>query len=277
MTFKPKAYPFPVLQPDFPNYKDSEYFSVSFEIRLNDEHGIPKQTLSSEVQLKNDAIEALILDGKLMIGAELFCKATLERRLLDIGMGVNPVDLSDVDLLDAVSVTPVIVVREPIPNFNPTETVVEFEHLANIQLFQGDVLAYGVTKYFDVSLDHNAQPDLVRVEPISGQPDYWFDFQLDGPVITIQVSQEIMKFWQKLKQDHATKPYLYTNIYKDCLTEAIDYLKNNDGSEQLWCKVLSNQIVSIGGDLASREPRDLANQLVYKYGFGKVVAGGDAS
>jgi hypothetical protein len=277
MTFKPKAYPFPVLQQDFPNFLESEIFDVTFKLSIYDEDGNRDQRLGCDVTLKNEAIEELILSEDVFIGAELYCRATFERRLLNIGMGTEPVDLNGIDLLDNVEITPVLVAKNDLPAYVPKNVVAEFAAKKSFSILSGDVLAYGITKFFDVSLDHTAQPDLVRIEPIKDQPPHWFDFELEGPVITIKLSTQLMVFWQKLKQDKPSKPYLYTNIYRDCIHAAIEYIKNNDGGELLWCKVLSNQINRLGIDLDSRDARDVANELVFGKGFAKVINNVDSN
>lgn len=271
MTFKAKAYPYPVLQPDYPNFLESEVFEVHFTLDQTSGDSGVNQTLTAEVTQKNDAIRNLIIDGLAKIYAEVFVAETISRHLVEIGMGSVPVDISNIDLVGTVEITGVVLAESEISNYKPENAIAEFAAVGNFDLETGDVIAYGRTEYFEISLDHNAQPDLVRIEPIPDQPPYYYDFTFEGNVITIKVSTELMKYWKVLKQDSQKKHLLFTNIYRDCMQEAIIQLGNHSNGEQLWFKVLNSQLSKLNIDWESREPREVANQLVFDYGFGKVI------
>jgi hypothetical protein len=271
MTFKAKAYPFPVLQPDYANFLDSEIFEVQFSLEVSSLENDNKQLLSSQVSLKNGAIESLLIDGQAKVYAEVYVAETISRHLVEIGMGSNPVDISHIDLVGTVEITGVILAEEVIEAYTPENAIPEFKEISPFRLECGDVISYGHTEYFEISLDHNAQPDLVRIEPIQDQPPHYYDFTFEGNVITIKVSTELMKYWKVLKQDSSKKHLLFTNIYRDCMQEAIVQLGNSTNGEQLWFKVLNAQLVKLNIDWENREPRDVATQLVYAQGFGKVI------
>ena len=275
MAFKAKAFPFPVLQPDYSNYLDSEKFEVKFGLDIVDKDGVREQSLSSTVTLKNDSIRELVIDGSAQIYAEVFVKETITRHLLLIGMGSSPVDISAFDLVGTVEVTGVIVLEKDLPGFSPENTVPEFAAIGKFDLLSGDILAYSQTEYFEVELDHNAQPDLLRIQPIPGKPPHYYDFMFDSNVITISVSTELMKYWKKLKQDANAKHFLFTNLYRDCIEAAVEELKSDIHTEKLWFKVLSAQLTKRNIDLDSREAREIATEIVFADGFGKVVAQDD--
>lgn len=271
MTFKAKAYPYPALQPDYPNFLESETFEVHFTLeQTNGESGV-SQILSAQVSLRNDAIEGALIAGEAKVYAEIFVAETISRHLVEIGMGTNPVDISFIDLVGTVEITGVVLAESEIKNYSPTNTIPEFAAIRNFSLETGDVIAYGHTEYFEISLDHMAQPDLVRIEPIPDQPPYYYDFTFEGNVITIKVSTELMKYWKVLKQDAQKKHLLFTNIYRDCMQEALVQMSNSANGEQLWFKVLNAQLAKLNIDWESREPRDVATQLVFAQGFGKVI------
>lgn len=271
MTFKAKAYPFPVLQPDYANFLDGEIFEVQFSLEISSLENDNKQLLSSQVNLKNGAIESLLIDGQAKVYAEVYVAETISRYLVEIGMGSNPVDISHIDLVGTVEITGVVLAEEVIDSYTPENAIAEFNDISPFQLESGDIISYGHTEYFEISLDHNAQPDLVRIEPIQDQPPHYYDFTFEGNVITIKVSTELMKYWKVLKQDSSKKHLLFTNIYRDCMQEAIVQLGNSANGEQLWFKVLNAQLVKLNIDWENREPRDVATQLVYAQGFGKVI------
>lgn len=275
MAFKAKAFPFPVLQPDYSNYLDSEKFEVKFGLDIVDKDGVREQSLSSTVTLKNDAIRELVIDGSAQIYAEVFVKETITRHLLVIGMGSSPVDISAFDLVGTVEVTGVIVLEKDLPGFSPENAVPEFAAIGKFDLLSGDILAYSQTEYFEVELDHNAQPDLLRIQPIPGKPPHYYDFMFESNVITISVSTELMKYWKKLKQDANAKHFLFTNLYRDCIEAAVEELKSDIHTEKLWFKVLSAQLTKRNIDLDSREAREIATEIVFADGFGKVVAQDD--
>ena len=271
MAFKAKAYPFPVLQPDYSNYLDSEKFEVKFTLEIADDSGERVQTLTPVVDLKNDPIRELLLDGSAQIYAELFVKETYSRNLKLVGMGSSPIDISEIDLVGTLEVTGVIVLERDFQGFKPENAVEEFSLIGDFNLTKGDILAYGQTEYFEIELDHNAQPDLLRIQPIPNKPPYYYDFMFDSNVITISVSTDLMKFWKKLKQDSDSKHFLFTNLYRDCLQAAVEELKSDSHSEKLWFKVLSGQLSKRNIDIDARESRDIATELVFSNGFGKVI------
>lgn len=271
MTFKAKAYPFPVLQPDYENFLVGEVFEVQFSLDVTVTDNEHRHSLTSQVNLKNGAIESLLMDGQARVYAEIYVAETISRYLVEIGMGSVPVDISHIDLVGTAEITGVILAEELIETYKPENAIAEFDAIAPFALECGDIIAYGHTEYFEISLDHNAQPDLVRIEPIQDQPPHYYDFTFEGNVITIKVSTELMKYWKVLKQDTTKKHLLFTNIYRDCMQEAIVQLSNSANGEQLWFKVLNAQLVKLNIDWENREPRDVATQLVYSQGFGKVI------
>ncbi len=272
MPIKSKAYPFPVLQPDFSTYSSDEVFEVSFQLEIALVEGRLSQTLIPRVTLKNIALEELLVSGQVGIYVEIYAPASYQREVLEISLGGKAIDLSAFDLTGSVEFTGVLLAKEEIPDFRPIGVINEFKDVkTGFRILRSDLLAYGYTEVFEVGMDHLVRPDFLRVQPVPGQPDHWVDFNVDAPVLSILLSTKMMSFWVGHKQDRRKKSNLFTNIYRECIARAIEEITNRPDIEYPWAKTLQNECSRRGIDLLDRGPLDVASELLFDKGFGSIL------
>jgi len=272
MPIKSKAYPFPVLQPDFKTYSAEDMFEVEFQLTIDLVDEVAVQTLFPRVKLTNVALEELLANGSVGVYAEIYVPATYQRELIEISLGGKEILLSDLDLTGAVELTGVIISKTPIDSFLPTGVINEFGKVkSGFSVKKSDVLAYTYTEVFEIGMDHEVRPDFLRIQPVPDAAEYWFDFNVDGPVISILLSQKMMSFWVAHKQDKAKKSSLFTNVYRECITRAIEEIQSNPDLEYPWAKTLQNECARRGIDLAERNAFEVSSELLFDKGFGSIL------
>jgi hypothetical protein len=272
MPIKSKAYPFPVLQPDFKTYSAEDMFEVEFQLTIDLVDDVAVQTLFPRVKLTNVALEELLANGSVGVYAEIYVPATYQRELIEISLGGKEILLSDLDLTGAVELTGVIISKTPIDSFLPTGVINEFGKVkSGFSVKKSDVLAYTYTEVFEIGMDHEVRPDFLRIQPVPDAAEYWFDFNVDGPVISILLSQKMMSFWVAHKQDKAKKSSLFTNVYRECITRAIEEIQSNPDLEYPWAKTLQNECARRGIDLAERNAFEVSSELLFDKGFGSIL------
>ena len=272
MPIKSKAYPFPVLQPDFSTYSSEDVFEVSFQLEIILVEGKLSQTLLPRVTLKNDALEELLINGQVGIYVEIYAPASYQREVVEISLGGKEIALNSFDLTGSVELTGVILAKEDIDEFRPSGVINEFKEIkTGFKIVRSDLLAYGYTEVFEVGMDHLVRPDYLRVQPVPGQPDHWVDFNVDAPVLSILLSPKMMSFWVGHKQDKKKKASLFTNIYRECIARAIEEITIRPDLEYPWAKTLQNECARRGIDWLERNSLDVASELLFDKGFGNIL------
>ena len=272
MPIKSKAYPFPVLQPDFSTYSSEDVFEVSFQLEIILVEGKLSQTLLPRVTLKNDALEELLINGQVGIYVEIYAPASYQREVVEISLGGKEIALNSFDLTGSVELTGVILAKEDIDEFRPSGVINEFKEIkTGFKIVRSDLLAYGYTEVFEVGMDHLVRPDFLRVQPVPGQPDHWVDFNVDAPVLSILLSPKMMSFWVGHKQDKKKKASLFTNIYRECIARAIEEITIRPDLEYPWAKTLQNECARRGIDWLERNSLDVASELLFDKGFGNIL------
>lgn len=272
MPIKSKAYPFPVLQPDFSTYSSEDVFEANFQLEITLVEGKLSQTLLPRVTLKNVSLEELLVNGQVGIYVEIYAPASYQREVVEISLGGNEIDLRSFDLTGSVELTGVILAKEDIEDFRPSGVINEFKQIkTGFSIVRSDLLAYGYTEVFEVGMDHLVRPDFLRVQPVPGQPDHWVDFNVDAPVLSILLSPKMMSFWVSHKQDKKKKANLFTNIYRECIARAIEEITNRPDLEYPWAKTLQNECARRGIDWLDRNPLDVASELLFDKGFGNIL------
>ncbi|NBR65429.1 MAG: hypothetical protein EBT65_05785 [Actinobacteria bacterium] len=272
MPIKAKAYPFPVLQPDFRTFADSSAFDVAFDLEIELVDGVISQKLTPKVKLENDSIEELLVDGKVGIYVEIFAPSSYQRELLEISLGHKELELSELDLAGNVEFTGVILAKETIDKYFPSDVINEFKEIkTGFLISKSDILAYGHTVAKQIDPDFEVKPDLLRVQPVPEMEDHWSDFLIDAPVLTIQLSSKMMNYWQAYKQDKTKKAVLFTNIYRDCIEAAVDFIQEGSNQEYAWIRTLIAEAQRRNIDIEDGDPRDVAAELLFDKGFGKII------
>jgi len=272
MPIKAKAYPFPVLQPDFRTFSDSSSFDVTFDLEIDLVDGKINQKLTPKVRLENEALEELLIDGKVGVYVEIFAPSSYQRELLEIYLGNKEIEISDLDLAGNVEFTGVILAKEIIDPYFPSDVVNEFKEIkTGFSISKSDILAYGHTESKQIDPDFQVKPDLLRVQPIADMEDHWADYIVDAPVLTIQLSAKMMNYWQAYKQDKVKKAVLFTNIYRDCIEAAVEFIQDGSNQEYAWIRTLVGEAQRRNIDIEVGDPREVASELLFDKGFGKII------
>jgi len=272
MPIKAKAYPFPVLQPDFRTFADSSTFDVTFDLEIQVVDGVISQKLTPRVKLENSAIEELLVDGKVGVYVEIFAPSSYQRELLEISLGHKELELSHLDLAGNVEFTGVVLAKETIDKYFPVDVINEFKDVkTGFLIGKSDILAYGHTESKQIDPDFEVKPDLLRVQPVADMDDHWTDFLIDAPVLTIQLSSKMMNYWQAYKQDRAKKAVLFTNVYRDCIEAAVEFIQEGSNQEYAWIRTLVGEAQRRSIDIEDGDPRDVAAELLFDKGFGKMI------
>lgn len=195
-----RTYPFPVLRPDSDDFIDAE-FSVDCETEL-----LPTDKYSLVFSIVNTCpeLKALVEDGKAVYTLRIICKTTMYRKTVTFIDEKYTVEIPRTDLLNEVSIYPMIISLEDIDNYSCDAFNPDYKGVS-ISVSVGDSLGVAKPICFD------AQPQ----NEIGETPESIIKFGLlsNQETVCVSVADDSDYIYIKLRDDMRQKVFHLSNIY----------------------------------------------------------------
>lgn len=149
-------FPHPVLAEWRNDYKTGKF---EVDISYQEDKSNNQLMLHIGSTLESNAIESLIENGSAQLGCFVTCLATGYRRLIEIGRPTHTYRFKPGDLIDSVTVRPIVWATRPLATWTPANVHTEFSGEYDIQL--GDILAMA-----EENAIHVGRADLPSLETI---------------------------------------------------------------------------------------------------------------
>lgn len=258
MSYRAKAYPYPVLSPYSSDYGNDVQFDLAVEPSILGDAS--SQQVRVRYEFGHHGSEWL----------DRYVKAGMASRVIDIECGearfrdfwLPPLpsghrDFEPGALAGTVRVTPLIVASTSTDYYRPEGIDDEFGD-REFSIQQGDVLAYGPTTVFDVGFAAAADRGLLTIK-FTSDPDYHnnYRFELGGDRIIINAGESLREPISRVQAIGVR--LLYMGMFKDCIAAALEYLADVgdwDNTTLAWGKTLLARIDEIGLELSPEDERE---------------------
>jgi hypothetical protein len=251
MSFRPRAYPHPVLREINDDYVDkSEFFG-----RFTHSSGEGMLTLGIDITLTSDRLNEARADGIAQLAVEVECAGARWKEVFTLENVPASVTIPEANLFGTIRVTPLLIATQEI-NLEFAGINKEFT-TTTFHLFEGDLLAYGPTEALETDHDRSSGDDHYGIK-FSLQPDldpdeYWVACDYDE--IIIHCGSNVMQVTKALTEDIRYSPFVFMSYYKDAFVKGMDYLlrslSRGEELEQTWAKGLKGYIEEKGLSLDS--------------------------
>jgi hypothetical protein len=248
MSYRAKAFPYPVLSPYSSDYGNDVQFDLDVEPSIVG--GADSQQVRIRYEFGRHGSEWLdryVNAGKAAYVIDIECSETRFRDFWVPELVAGHRDFESGELAGAVRVTPLILASEATTAYRPEGVDDEFGvHAFSIQ--RGDVLAYGPTTAFDVGFKASADRGLLTIK-FTPDPDYQdnYRFELGGDRIIINAGESLREPIARVQAIGVQ--LLYMGMFKDCIAAALEYLAEEgdwDNTTLAWGKTLLARIDEVG-------------------------------
>lgn len=203
-------FPHPVLAPWRDDFNDGEF---TVDVTFREDRNTGQVDLHFAGTLKSAAMKQLIPSGKAKFGCFVVCIATGVRRLIDLGTLPSTYTFAAGELLDTVTLRPLIWMTDEVPDWTPPGVHKEFSGPQKIR--KGDIIAMAEELAIEVS-----QADLPAIETIfdlkvsEGIPEGQFDVDMTQERITILAAPETKALADTLRKvDDSTRAVIMNSLY----------------------------------------------------------------
>lgn len=272
MTFDLGAVPYPVVSPFADNF-ESEGLQCEIEQASFDSHTASASFRYSFITSENPELAYLdaLCDQGLAERVILFeSPESLHKSSVQCSKR-GEIQKGPGELYGRVSITPYIVAKQTMTEFNPPGRHAEWGS-GVFTVKSGEVLALGYAAKFDIShklLRKRSMINLILSEDIDPEV-YRIDASDDTIVVTAGVA--VRRAIQIMEKDPAKKPALFMSLYKDVLQQGLLQAKEN-GGEQLWVRSLEQKLgIEHLDELSEQEIWDAPQRLLYDDGAKKIVS-----
>lgn len=261
MSYRARAYPYPVLSSFSHDFGPDARFSASIEPMLNAED---EQLVSIEFEVAHSStwLDEYRIDGKAKLVLDVECRSTLFRQYFDLDRHKGRIDFASGQLYGSVSATPLLVATEDNDHYQPVGIDAEFGG-ARFSVRTGDILGVGDSLSFDLEFSRTLERDLITIEYSPALQDV-YTFVYSGPRIIVKAGVNLQDPIGHMRKDASLNPYLYMSIYKDCIAGALNFLaseSDDEGSDRPWSRALLRKLEELDPP-RSLDPSDPAQQEI---------------
>lgn len=258
MSYRAKAYPYPVLSPFSSDFGNDVQFELEVEPQILGEADLQQVRLQYAFGAhSSEWLDRYVQAQRADYILDIECGETRFREFWTPTALRGHRDFAPGELAGTVQVTPLIVATSDNAEYRPAGIDAEFGN----QLFgirRGDVLAYGHTLAFNVAFAASADRGLLTIK-FTSDPDYHnnYRFELGGDRIIINAGDSLREPISRLQSLNAQ--LLYMGMFKDCIAAALEYLAEEGGWEDTshpWGKTLIARIEEAGLDLSPDDERE---------------------
>jgi hypothetical protein len=277
MSYRARAYPYPVLSSFSNDFGGNAKFTAEVELSIPADD-IQRVVLNYSVAHSSAWLDEYLLDDHARLVLDIECRATLIREYVTLEALSGSIPFESGQLYGVVTVTPLIIASEDNDEYQPEGIDAEFGN-AKFTVRNGDILGVGDSTSFDLEFARTLERDLIKFQYSTDAVEAdAYRFELTGQRIIIVASESLRDAVGHMRANPSTKPYLYMSIYKDCIAAALDYLATDGGGEDTelpWGRALLRKLDEIDRTLVGDGPeyRQISAQLlVGSRGIKKVEA-----
>lgn len=242
MTYRSRAYPYPVLAPW------SEDFTTVTELGFQiDVKPIGQQITDGvriTVSVPKDVLEFMTsntIDGDFEWILDVESPQTLFREILPFGSSGFTVEFLNGEIAGLTNVTPILVAKSD-QDYAPKNLTLEFKR-SNFKLQKGDPVIVGPTQVVDVEIDRQASRGFVKFIHMKDLGPDEYIITCDNPVLTVFTGMNVQLSVEVMKANADMKPHLFMSIYKDCLYFGARHIQlNPDAAELTWARGLTRKL-----------------------------------
>lgn len=223
-------FPHPVLA-DWRDDFDKGKFAVDITYREDKTTG--RLELAVESELSCSAIESLIEHGDASFGCFVRCTSTGFRRLIELALPRSNYTFERGDLLDTVTLRPVVWTTVPISNWSPLGAHPEFEGFQKLRC--GDIVAMAAEHAIEVG-----QADLPSLETIfslkvsEDLENGEFNVDLDNEKITILAARDTYDLIETLRvSGDAASAAVMNSLYVPVVIRILSQISTPSGEANL--------------------------------------------
>jgi hypothetical protein len=217
-------FPHPVLGLDTGDFIIGD-FHVAIEVKENFSTGTV--TLEHTITLTEPAIHALIENNHASVGCIIKCSDTFFNELRPMAWSTGKTDFSSGQLLNRVTIRPIIWLKTDLHDWNPGTIHPEFD--PPISLNNGDIIAVGEELRISVG-QAKLSPiesifELVKLETV---PDGELIVDMMGNRISLFVSDKTFQTLSELRLQSSWQELLMSSIYMPAVMEVLDALSHDN-------------------------------------------------
>ncbi len=261
MSYRARAYPYPVLSSFSHDFGPDAKFSASIEPTI---HADDEQLVSIEYAVSHSSrwLDEYRIDGKAKLALDVECRPTLFREYFDLEGHNGHIDFSTGQLYGSVTVTPLLVATEDNGQYQPDGVNSEFGN-AMFSVRTGDILGVGDSLSFDLEFSRTLERDLITIE-YSPELEDVYTFVFSGPRIIVKAGINLQDPIGHMRKDASLNPYLYMSVYKDCIAGALNFLaseSDDEGLDRPWSRALLRKLEELDPP-RSLDPSDPSQQEI---------------
>lgn len=265
MSYRARAYPYPVLSSYSNDFGNDAYFRAEVSLSVSDVNS-QEIELSYEIDHSSDWLNEYIADGRARLLLDVECRATLAREYVELQKFKGTQSFPAGALYGTVVVTPLVVALADDDSYRPLGIDEEFG-LTTFSVREGDILGVGESTRFDLEFARTLERDLITIQySKEGVEPGAYRFELDGERIIIVASDTLQGAIGHMRANPTLRPYLFMSVYKDCIAAALNRMAADGGgsdTERPWTRALERKLEEIGRSLgADAEYRDISAQLL---------------
>jgi hypothetical protein len=246
MSYRPKAYPHPVLSEVSDDYVDgSEFFGVFSHSTANG-----YLTLRYDLTLNCVRLDEVRADQFAQLALEIECPGVRWKKLFTVDGLAGSIDLPESNLFGTVKVTPVLVACEEV-NLELSGINAEFKK-NTFHIFTGDLLAFGPTEAVESNHDRSSNDNHygIKFAIQADLKDAEYRVDCDYDEIIIYCGKGVMRVVQGMTTDARLAPLVFMTFYKDAFVHGminmLGSLERGEELEQTWAKGLKAYIDQSG-------------------------------
>ena len=219
-------FPHPVLA-EWRNDYDMGKFEV--DINYQEDKSNNQLALHFDTYLESTAVESLIENGAGQLGCFITCRATGYRRLIEISHPTGVHKFKPGDLIDSVTIRPIIWATKPIEDWAPPNVHPEFFGRHDIQL--GDILAMAEERAIQVGrTDLPSLETIFCLEVDETLDEGEFSVDMDAHKITILAPRITYDLIEELRASGTASSSVVMNaVYVPAVMRVLSQVSNDEG------------------------------------------------
>lgn len=177
---------------------------------------------------------------------------------------------SDGILYGRVTLTPLVITRVELDDFNPPGRDPEWGE-GPFLVGKGEIIALGESIRVDISHKLSRKRSMIDLQLSNDMDTEVYRIDASGDVIVVNAGPDIRRAIEIMSKDPSHKPALFMSLYKDVLQEGLRQAKET-GGEQAWLRSLEHHLrIEDINDLSEEEMWELPMKHLFPYGAKKIL------
>lgn len=267
MKLKADLFPYPVLNSEMNDYKNSEFSSdVHFE-----KISPSKMKVIVKFKLNDVMLEQFIAEEKAVYAVHLEGVSSSYRKLSVASKLQNELTilLNADEISGKIEVNTMVLANKIIENYSNPNFNNEYygDNFNVVKLSKGDILAFDTMAELNIKFINKENPNAKSMIRVAAINDVYMDVNIDGDVILVNLPKNAHKAYQIMSRSNQAKQnMLLVTIVLPALTYVIERVKNGDfDREKLWVSPLFELLNKVGYDeqtILTADAMKVAQQLL---------------